>query len=104
MERALPAELVNGMAALARQHGATPFMAWLALYEVLLARYTGETDFAVGTPIAGRTRPDMEPLIGFFREHPGPEIVSGPGRFVYRDPDGDAGGGAGGVRHAGGAV
>src|SRR6185437_11495032 len=52
--------------ALARKYSVTPFMLLLAAYEVLLARYTGQFDFVVGTPIAGRTRVELEPLIGFF--------------------------------------
>ena len=41
-------------------------MTLLAAFKVLLYRYTGQTDFAVGSPIANRTRPELEGLIGFF--------------------------------------
>ncbi|HVR98126.1 MAG TPA: amino acid adenylation domain-containing protein, partial [Thermoanaerobaculia bacterium] len=51
---------------LARQHGATLFMALLAGFETLLLRLTGRDDLAVGTPIANRTRVETEPLIGLF--------------------------------------
>src|SRR5205807_6636974 len=46
--------------------GVTLFMAALALFDVLLHRYSGQRDIVVGTPIAGRTRSELEPLIGFF--------------------------------------
>ncbi|NUT48434.1 MAG: non-ribosomal peptide synthetase, partial [Saccharothrix sp.] len=50
----------------ARRAGATPFMVGLAAYQVLLSRYTGSRDIVVGTPLNGRSRPELEPLIGFF--------------------------------------
>ena len=46
--------------------GATLFMTLLAVYHALLHRHAGQTDFAIGTPVAGRTRPELEPLIGMF--------------------------------------
>jgi len=52
--------------ALSRGHGATPFMTLLAAFQTLLHRYSGQDDVAVGSPIAGRTRPETEGLIGFF--------------------------------------
>jgi amino acid adenylation domain-containing protein len=51
---------------LARAEGATLFMALLALFQALLARWAGQEDLAVGTPVAGRTRLELEGLIGFF--------------------------------------
>jgi acyl carrier protein len=50
----------------ARAHGATPFMLLLAGLQVLLGRYTGQDDFAVGTPTANRTRSELENVVGFF--------------------------------------
>ena len=41
-------------------------MLLLAVFKVLLARYTGQEDISVGTPIAGRNRVETEGLIGFF--------------------------------------
>jgi non-ribosomal peptide synthetase component F len=41
-------------------------MILLAAFKVLLSRYSGQTDIVVGTPIAGRNRVELEPLIGFF--------------------------------------
>ena len=40
-------------------------MTLLAAFQVLLYRYTGEEDIVVGSPIANRVRPELEPLIGF---------------------------------------
>ncbi|HSF41540.1 MAG TPA: amino acid adenylation domain-containing protein, partial [Thermoanaerobaculia bacterium] len=62
----LPAELTRQVHVLSRQGAATPFMVLLAGFQALLARYSGQEDFAVGTPIAGRNRLETEGLIGFF--------------------------------------
>jgi len=51
---------------LARSEGATLFMVLFASFNVLLARYTGEQDIIVGSPIANRSRPELESLVGFF--------------------------------------
>ena len=62
----VPKPLVAGLQAVGRKGGGTLFMTLLSAFEVLLYRYSGQADFAVGTPIAGRTRSEMEGLIGFF--------------------------------------
>ncbi len=62
----LPASLRTGLEALARRRGATPFMVLLAAFDALLLRTTGQDDLVVGTPVAGRTRREIEDLIGFF--------------------------------------
>ena len=41
-------------------------MVLLALFQALLLRYTGQSDFGVGTPVANRTRSEVEGLIGLF--------------------------------------
>jgi amino acid adenylation domain-containing protein len=51
---------------LSRQEGVTMFMTLLAAFEVLLYRYSNQTDIVVGTPIANRNRSELENLIGFF--------------------------------------
>ncbi len=51
---------------LAQERGATLFMVLLAAFSALLARYTGEEDVVVGSPIANRTRPELESLVGLF--------------------------------------
>ncbi|HEU4535565.1 MAG TPA: AMP-binding protein, partial [Polyangiaceae bacterium] len=60
------AELARGLGALARGAGATPFMGLVAALKALLHRYSGQTDLALGTPVAGRSRPELEPLVGCF--------------------------------------
>ncbi|MBC9909359.1 non-ribosomal peptide synthetase [Chitinophaga varians] len=51
---------------LAQQEGATLYMVLLAAFKVLLYRYSGQEDICVGGAVAGRTRTELEPLIGFF--------------------------------------
>ena len=52
----LPKELAEAVKTLGQREGATSFMVLLAAWQVLLARYSGQEDISVGTPIAGRTR------------------------------------------------
>jgi amino acid adenylation domain-containing protein len=61
-----PAGLGDAVARLARDRGATPFMIVLAAFAVVLTRYSGQSDVVVGVPVAGRTRPELEDLVGFF--------------------------------------
>ena len=49
-----------------RSEGATLFMTLMAGFHALLWRYTGQKDILIGTPIAGRSRVELEPMIGFF--------------------------------------
>lgn len=49
-----------------RNNGGTLFMVLLAGFSALLSRLSGQDDLVVGTPVAGRARPDLEPLIGLF--------------------------------------
>ncbi|WP_163997838.1 non-ribosomal peptide synthetase, partial [Pyxidicoccus caerfyrddinensis] len=62
----VPAQVVKRLEALCQREGVTPFMALLAVWQVLLSRYSGQDDIVVGSPIAGRTRTETEGLIGFF--------------------------------------
>ncbi|MDY7077385.1 MAG: amino acid adenylation domain-containing protein, partial [Chloroflexota bacterium] len=62
----LPQDLSERVKALSREEGATLFMTLLAAFQALLYRYTGQEDVSVGTPIANRTRGEIEGLIGFF--------------------------------------
>jgi amino acid adenylation domain-containing protein len=62
----LSAPLVPRLKELGRREGATLFMTLLAVFQVLLARYSGQSDIVVGAPIAGRRRIELEGLIGFF--------------------------------------
>ncbi|MBV9792198.1 MAG: amino acid adenylation domain-containing protein [Chloroflexi bacterium] len=65
-EFALPKALGEALTTLSRREGATLFMTLLTAWQVLLSRYSGQDDIAVGTPIANRTRGEVESLIGYF--------------------------------------
>jgi amino acid adenylation domain-containing protein/non-ribosomal peptide synthase protein (TIGR01720 family) len=62
----LPNRLVQGLKKMSQQEGTTLFMTLLAAFKVMLYRYTGQTDLAVGSPVAGRNHPELEKVIGFF--------------------------------------
>jgi amino acid adenylation domain-containing protein len=62
----LPADLAAGLRMLGRTHGATLFMTLLAAFQLLLSRLSGQEDVIVGSPVAGRSRPECEPLVGCF--------------------------------------
>ncbi|MFJ9679619.1 amino acid adenylation domain-containing protein [Streptomyces sp. NPDC101194] len=62
----IPRELAARLGELGRAHGATPFMTLLTAYATLVARYSGQWDVPVGTPVAGRTRPETDGMVGFF--------------------------------------
>lgn len=61
-----PQELVEALKCLSQREGVTLFMTLLAGFQLLLARYSGQYDLAVGTSIANRTRSELEGLIGLF--------------------------------------
>ena len=56
--------------ALSEREDATLFMTVLGAFVVLLHRYSNHRDIAVGVPIAGRNRSELEGLIGFFVNTP----------------------------------
>jgi aspartate racemase len=59
-------DLIRQLQALGQAEGVTLHMTLLAAFQALLARYSGQEDIAVGTPIAGRNHAALEDLIGFF--------------------------------------
>lgn len=61
----LPQRLLNALEDLSQQSGVTLFMTLLAAFQTLLHRYSGQTDIAIGSPIANRHRSELEGLIGF---------------------------------------
>jgi amino acid adenylation domain-containing protein len=63
---ALPRPLGDRLRVLSRGERATLFMTLLAAFKVLLARYSGQEDILVGTPVANRTHVELESVIGFF--------------------------------------
>ncbi len=58
--------LVTEVDRTARTHRATRFMVLVAVVQELLGRYSGQADFGLGIPVAGRGRTDVEGLVGFF--------------------------------------
>ncbi|NUP67409.1 MAG: amino acid adenylation domain-containing protein, partial [Nonomuraea sp.] len=63
---ALPADLAGGLRKLSQERGATLYMTLLAALHTLLYRYSGQEDICVGSPVAGRTRPEFEDVAGCF--------------------------------------
>ncbi len=61
-----PAHLYERVRELGRRNGASAFVVLLAAFQAFLGRLTGARDLAVGTPVAGRDRSELEGLIGFF--------------------------------------
>jgi amino acid adenylation domain-containing protein len=62
----LSVDISQKLKQLAQQHNATLFMVMAAAYSTLLYRYSGNTDFCIGYPVAGRNRTQTVSLIGFF--------------------------------------
>ncbi|MCF2946282.1 non-ribosomal peptide synthetase, partial [Paenibacillus tarimensis] len=62
LDQALSARLQR----LSAEKGVTLFMTLLSAYQVLLARLSGQEDIIVGSPIAGRSHPDLEQVVGMF--------------------------------------
>ncbi|HEX8437261.1 amino acid adenylation domain-containing protein, partial [Archangium sp.] len=62
----LSLERVESLRALAQREGGSLFMVLLAGFQALLGRWSGQEDIAVGTPVAGRTRAEVEGLVGLF--------------------------------------
>ncbi|HEY6806351.1 MAG TPA: amino acid adenylation domain-containing protein [Pyrinomonadaceae bacterium] len=62
----IPESLVESLKRFSRERNATLFMTLLTAFNVLLHRYSGQDDLVIGTPLAGRNRPELENLIGIF--------------------------------------
>ncbi|MGI5422211.1 condensation domain-containing protein [Actinomadura luteofluorescens] len=62
----LTPDVLRTVRELARQEGGTLFMVLFAAFAVLVARRAGRRDFVIGVPVAGRSHPDLENLVGFF--------------------------------------
>lgn len=65
----LPRDLTDALNTLGNRLGGTMFTTAFAACKALLCRYTGETDIAVGSELAGRNRTELEPLVGLFINH-----------------------------------
>ena len=66
ISRMLPPALHAGVKALIEREGVSLFMLLLATFNILMARYSGQQDLLVGTPVSGRNRTELEKIIGFF--------------------------------------
>ncbi|WP_430382056.1 non-ribosomal peptide synthetase [Streptomyces sp. P10-4] len=62
----VPARLWQKVGALAGRSGVTPYMVLVAAFAVVLSRWSGQRDLVVGSPVAGRSHPELERLAGFF--------------------------------------
>ncbi|MFL6126964.1 amino acid adenylation domain-containing protein [Actinophytocola sp.] len=62
----VPADLAGRLRTVAARHGVTDYMLHLAAFQVLLGRYTGRRDVAVGSPASGRDHPELDEVIGYF--------------------------------------
>ncbi|WP_431951998.1 condensation domain-containing protein [Nocardia lijiangensis] len=60
------AATLAGLRRVGGAHGTTLYMSLLAVFGILLSRYSSEHDIVVGSPVAGRTRAEWEPVVGFF--------------------------------------
>ncbi|WP_342781545.1 amino acid adenylation domain-containing protein [Amycolatopsis rhizosphaerae] len=61
-----PREVLEAVRRLGHEEGVTPFMTLLAAWAAVLSRYSGQDDLVLGTPTAGRGRPELEDLVGLF--------------------------------------
>ena len=61
----VPAAVAEGLAEVGRGNDATLFMVLMTAFQALLSRYTGQSDVPVGTMVSGRTRPELQDLIGY---------------------------------------
>lgn len=68
VSRIVDADVIAALRELGQQYGATLFMTLLASFDVLLDRRIGSEDHTVtvGTPVAGRVRPELEDMVGVF--------------------------------------
>src|ERR1022692_602184 len=66
IDSALNASLADALRVLATRHGTTLFAVLLAAYAVVLARLTGSDELVIAVPMAARTRPETESVIGLF--------------------------------------
>ena len=65
----LSLEQCNRLDEISRQQGVTLYTTLLAAFEIMLQRYSGQTEMVIGTPVAGRPHPDLDGVVGFFA-HP----------------------------------
>lgn len=66
VEFSLDEELSKAVSSLSRKFGATNFMIMLSAWNILIAKYSGQEDIIVGTPVSGRTRDEIRDTVGMF--------------------------------------
>jgi amino acid adenylation domain-containing protein len=66
LRSSIPSHIADGLKELARKEGATFYMALLAAFDILLQRYSGQDDIALGMPVDNRDRPELDDVIGVF--------------------------------------
>jgi arthrofactin-type cyclic lipopeptide synthetase C len=66
VEIVLDTQTSVGLKALCQRHGVTPYMVLMSAWAMLLARLSGQSDVVIGSPVANRTRAEIEGLIGMF--------------------------------------
>jgi hypothetical protein len=62
----VPSTVRSALTRVGRECGATPFMTFLAGFAVLIARFSGQYDFCIGSPVTQRTRVETQRMIGLF--------------------------------------
>jgi Condensation domain/TubC N-terminal docking domain len=62
----VPSAVRGVLTRIGRECGATPFMTFLAGFAVLIARFSGQRDFCIGSPVTQRTRVETQRMIGLF--------------------------------------
>ncbi|MEU0146251.1 amino acid adenylation domain-containing protein [Streptomyces sp. NPDC006288] len=68
VEFTLPEDVGSGLRSLGGQESSSSFMVLLAAFKVVLARWSGQGDIAVGAALAGRSLPELERLVGFLTD------------------------------------
>ena len=81
----LPADLVAGLDRVARECSATPTAALLAAFAVFLSRLSGRSEVVMGTPVAGRDRPELHQLVGMLVNTVALRLDVAQGRPAFRD-------------------
>jgi myxalamid-type nonribosomal peptide synthetase MxaA len=66
LSRNIPLHILEALRTLSRQTETTLFMSLLAVFEVLLYRYSGQPDLMIGIPVANRERPEVSKMMGLF--------------------------------------
>lgn len=66
ISKVIPVDVKEQLLKLGQNQGATLYMTLIAVFKVLLFRYTNHNDICIGSPVAGRQQQELESMIGFF--------------------------------------